>query len=216
MAPRRYNLGKRATVVEETRRRILDAIVGLHAEKGVLGTSFDDIARRADVALGTVQRHFPSLDDIVRACGPRIVEITRPPNPPISSGQYSLSQQIKTLVQELFGFYERVAPWLEVGRCERKKLPVLDAGVRHLEERLEATVRESLRPSVIDQRTLKIVTALTDFYVWKSLSDRGLREEAADLISDILLYWLRGTVVEDKDRTSSPSPTSTITPGRTL
>lgn len=216
MAPRRYNLGRRAASVEETRHRIVEAIVNLHAEKGVLGTSLEDIARRADVALGTVQRHFPSLDDVVRACGPRIAEITRPPKPETFSSQDALPKRIKTLVQELFAFYERAAPWLEVGRCERKKLPVLDAGVQHLEEHLEATVREALQPRITDERMLKMITALTDFYVWKSLSDRGMREEAADLISDVLLFWLSGAVVQDKDRTLSPPPKSGITPGRTL
>lgn len=216
MAPRRYNLGRRAATVEETRRRIVEAIINLHAEKGVLGTSLEDIARRADVALGTVQRHFPSLDDVVRACGPRITQITRPPNPEIFSGQDALSNRIKTLVQELFAFYERAAPWLEVGRCERKKLPVLDEGVRHLEELLEGTVREGLRPSITDERTLKVITALTDFYVWKSLSDRGMRDKAAALISDVLLLWLGGAVLQDEDRRLGRSPTSSITPGRTL
>lgn len=181
-----------------------------------MGTSLEDIARRADVALGTVQRHFPSLDDVVRACSPRIVEITRPPKPEIFAGQHSLSQRIKTLVQELFAFYERAAPWLEVGRCERKRFPALDAGVQHLEERLEVTVREALRPEITDERTLKMITALTDFYVWKSLSDRGVREEAPALISDVLLFWLSGAVVQNKDGTLGPPPKSDINPGRTL
>lgn len=216
MAPRPYNLGKRAAAIEDTRRRIVEAIVNLHAEKGVLGTSLEDIARRADVALGTVQRHFPSLDDVVRACGPRIAEITRPPKPEIFSGQDALPKRIKTLVQELFAFYERAAPWLEVGRCERKKLPVLDAGVRHLEEGLEATVHETLRPGITDERTLKIITALTDFYVWKSLCDQGMRERAADLISDMLQLWLSGASVQDKNRALSPEAESGLNPDRNL
>lgn len=200
MAPRRYNLGKRTAAVEETRRRIVEAIVNLHAKKGVLGTSLEDIARQADVALGTVQRHFPSLDDVVRACGPRIAEITRPPRSEIFSAEDTLSKRVKTLVQELFAFYERAAPWLEVGRYERKKLSALDSSVRHLEELLEATVREGLQPVITDERMLKEIIALTDFYVWKSLRDRGMRAEGADLISRVILFLTSDVIGPDEDR----------------
>lgn len=190
MSPRKYNLGKRAASVEETRLRIVDAIVSLHAEKGVLNTSAGDIARRADVALGTVQRYFPSLDEMIRACGPRIVEITKPPGPEIISGQHSLPERVKILVEELFAFYERAAPWLEVGRCERKKLPLLDADLHHLEQRLNSIVHEALRGVSLDQEGLNLARALTDFYIWKSLSDRGLRNEAPHLIARVLLFCL--------------------------
>src|SRR5437667_321820 len=55
MAPRRYSLGKRAQAVEDTRRRIVDATFDLHNEKGVLNTSMQDVAERADVAPRTIQ-----------------------------------------------------------------------------------------------------------------------------------------------------------------
>jgi len=190
MAPRKYNLGKRAASVQDRRSKIVDAIVSLHAEKGVLATSVEDIARRADVALGTVQRHFPSLDDMIRACGPRIVEIAKPPSPEIVSERHSLPERVKILVEELFAFYERAAPWLEVGRCERKKLPLLDANLHHLEQRLDALVREAFRAVSFDREGRKLVTALTDFYVWKSLSDQGMRKEAPHLITQVLLFCL--------------------------
>lgn len=189
MAPRKYSLGRRAASVEETRRRIVDAIVSLHAQKGVLSTSFEDIARRADVALGTVQRYFPSLNDMIRACGPRIVEITKPPGAEIISERHSFPERVKILVEELFAFYERAAPWLEVGRYERKKVPLLDADLRHLEQRLDVMIREAFRAVPIDQEGLKLVAALTDFYVWKSLSDQGMRKESAHVITQVLLLY---------------------------
>src|SRR5438132_13383794 len=90
MAPRTDAMTRRAAASAETRRRIVDAAIALHAEKGVLGTTWPDIAKRADVALGTVYRHFPGLDQLVPACtsenavrmGPPgasfLVEVTRP------------------------------------------------------------------------------------------------------------------------------------------
>jgi AcrR family transcriptional regulator len=71
MAPRKYDLGKRAEAVEETRRRIIQATFELHGEKGVVATSMQDVAERADVALRTVYYHYPTVDDSWRDAGRR-------------------------------------------------------------------------------------------------------------------------------------------------
>ena len=56
MTPRSYNLGKRVALKEQTRHRIVEATFKLHSEKGVVATSMQDIADRADVALHTLMR----------------------------------------------------------------------------------------------------------------------------------------------------------------
>jgi len=69
MAPRKYTLGKRSESIEDMRRRIVDATVELHSEKGVLATSMQDVAERANVALRTVYNHYPTIEDLVSAIG---------------------------------------------------------------------------------------------------------------------------------------------------
>jgi len=49
MAPRRYQMDRRAGAAEHTRRKIVEATYSLHAEKGVAATTFRDISTRADV-----------------------------------------------------------------------------------------------------------------------------------------------------------------------
>ena len=92
--------------MEETRRRILEATLSLHAEKGILGTSWQDIARRADVSVGTVYKHFPSLDELVPACGELMYAITRPPSlegaPEIFAGADSLEERQNTTDDSVF------------------------------------------------------------------------------------------------------------------
>ncbi|MBI2159762.1 MAG: TetR/AcrR family transcriptional regulator [Candidatus Rokubacteria bacterium] len=190
MAPRSYRLGARGAAKEATRRRIVEAVVDLHGEKGVLATRFEDIARRADVAVGTVYRHFPALDDVVRACGGRISEITRPPAPGIFEGVEARSRRVELLVRELFAFYGRAARWLERARSERAAVPALDAGMRAREAQLEAVVREALGPLAADERIVGGVLALTDFGVWKSLVARGAGDDAAGLVVEALVAWL--------------------------
>ena len=80
LTPRKYSMDKRKAAAEQTRQRILEATLALHSEKGIFGTSWQDIARRADVSVNTVYKHFPSLDELVPACGELMYAITRPPS----------------------------------------------------------------------------------------------------------------------------------------
>src|SRR5687768_11391838 len=77
--PRRYDMSKRALAREEMRRRIVEATAKLHGERGVFGTSWQDIAKEADVSVATVYAHFPSLDELLPACGALVMERIRPP-----------------------------------------------------------------------------------------------------------------------------------------
>ena len=71
---------RRAAAREETRRRIVEATAKLHGERGVFGTSWRDIAGEADVSVATVYSHFPSLDELIPACGQLVMERVRPPS----------------------------------------------------------------------------------------------------------------------------------------
>ncbi len=194
MAPRKYDMSKREAAVEETRRRILEATLTLHADKGIFGTSWQDIARRADVSVGTVYKHFPSLDELVPACGELMYAITRPPSPEdgprIFGGAGSLEERLGRLVSELFDFYERGAPYIESDFQERR-LPA----VREWEEYMRATiaglVREALVSEDPDEDTVQAVSALLDFYTFKSFLDRDIRkEQAAKTMNEVLLCWI--------------------------
>src|SRR5438445_9796001 len=105
MAPRAYRMTRRAAANAETRRRIVDAAIALHAEKGILGTSWPDIAKRADVALGTVYRHFPGLDQLVPACTSENALRVRPPGVGILVGLTRPQERIGQFVRELCAFY---------------------------------------------------------------------------------------------------------------
>lgn len=192
---RPYRLGKRAEAAEATRRRIVAATMALHAEQGIVATSVKDIAARADVGVGTVYHHFPTYDDIVRACGAGLQAIARPPTADLFAGIQPLDERVRRLVREVFAYYERY-PSYERGRCDRDKLPVLAEGVARRERALEAVVREALRPLGDDEGTVATVSALTDFAVYRSLTTGGASTEAAaNRVAEVLLAWLRPTDV---------------------
>ena len=194
MAPRKYSMDKRRAAVQETRQRILEATLALHSEKGILGTSWQDIAQRADVSVGTVYKHFPSLDELVPACGELMYAITRPPSledaPEIFAGAHSLEERLERLISELFDFYERGARYIETDFQERQ-LPMVQEWEAHMRATIAGLVREALLPVGPDEGTVQVVSALLDFSTFKSFLDRDLqKEQAAKTMNEVLLCWI--------------------------
>jgi AcrR family transcriptional regulator len=187
-------MDKRKAAMEETRQRILEATLALHSEKGIFGTSWQDIAKRADVSVGTVYKHFPSLDELVPACGELMYAITRPPSledaPQIFAGASSLKERLGRLVSELFDFYERGASYIETDFQERQ-LPAVQEWEAYMRATIAGLVREALVPAGPDERTVQAVSALLDFYTFKSFLDREIpKEQAAKTINELLLCWI--------------------------
>ena len=194
MTPRKYTMDKRRAAVEATRRRILEATLALHAEKGIFGTSWQDIARRADVSVGTVYKHFPSIEELVPACGELMYAITRPPSlddaPEIFAGAGSLEERLERLVSELFDFYERGAPYIETDFQERR-LPAVAEWEAYMRATIAGLVREALVPAGPDERAVQAVSALLDFSTFKSFLDREIqKDQAAKTMNEVLLCWL--------------------------
>ncbi len=196
MAPRKYTMDKRKAAVEETRQRILEATLALHSEKGIFGTSWQDIAKRADVSVGTVYKHFPSLDELVPACGELMYAITRPPSledaPEIFAGADSLEERLGRLVKELFDFYERGAPYIESDFQERQ-LPMVREWEAYMRATIAGLAREALQPVEPDEDVVQAASALVDFSTFKSFMDRGIqKEQAAKTMNEVLLCWIDG------------------------
>jgi AcrR family transcriptional regulator len=197
LAPRKYTMDKRRAAVEETRRRILEATLALHSEKGIFGTSWQDIAHRADVSVGTVYKHFPSLDELVPACGELAYAITRPPSledaPQIFAEANSLEERLGRLISELFDFYERGAPYIETDFQERRLAAIVEWEA-YLRATIAGLVREALASAEPDEHTVQSVSALLDFSTFKSFLDRDIqKEQAAKTMSEILMCWINGS-----------------------
>lgn len=183
--PRKYELGRRAASAEETRRRIVDATVALHAEQGVVATSYRDVARRADVGIGTVYNHFPTVDDLVTACGAHMRETTRPPDPELIAAQRTRRARLDLLVAEVFGWYERYPSWRR-GLADADKLESLRRAVSARDQHLRALVHAALGPDS-DAVTAATLRAIIDYEVFRTLADSGLSTSAAaERISAVL------------------------------
>ena len=196
MPPRRYRMDNRQVARNEMRRRIVDATMALHLEKGVLATSFEDIARKADVAVATVYRHFPTLHELVDGCGGRVMEVIRPPvaegAPLLFEGADSLDERVRRLVAEFVAFYGRAEAPFVVAQRDAPQVPGLQRVIDGHRATVDAFVCEALRRADVDERSLRVAAALLDFATWKALSDRGLKPaEAEEVLVKLLFCQIR-------------------------
>lgn len=170
-------MSKRALAQEETRRRIVEATAKLHGERGVLGTTWKDIAREADVSVATVYGHFPSLAELLPACGALVMERARPPSPSDASDVIGdaegLELRLERAARALYDFYRRGGPHIEVDIRERQ-LPGMREWERYLLDTVEAFVREALAEVRVNARTFAVVCSLYDLSTFKALEQRGV------------------------------------------
>ena len=181
MSPRKYDMRKRSVAREETRQRITEATAKLHGERGVLGTTWSDIANEADVSVATVYAHFPSLDELLPACGALVMERVRPPRPEsaaevVGDGQ-GLQERLERVARTLYDFYERGGPHIEVDVRERQ-LPGMREWEQHLLDTVTALVREALAEVPVDAPTVQVVCSFFDLPTFKALVVRGVPPRA--------------------------------------
>ncbi len=184
-------MSNRAAAVERTRQRIVRATLELHGEQGIAATSWDDIAARAGVGVGTVYRHFPSLDELIPACGDVAMGVLAPPDPSTVPALFAHvtepAERIERLVREVFGLYERGAPALRVIRRESDVHPRVAQDREALEALLSALVDTALEPLDVPPRERAVARALVDLGTWEALRDQGLGPaDCAAAIGDVL------------------------------
>jgi AcrR family transcriptional regulator len=169
---------KRADALVQTRARIVAATVEAHRELGIQATSWDEIARRAGVGVGTVYRHFSSLDELLRACG-QIVEETMalPTSDEIAqafAGARSVRARVDRLTPLVFNLYERAAPFIHNIRSERRQLPQLEPWHQAIESAVDALLKQAVRPLSPSRQQMESARALLDLGTWQAFKQRDL------------------------------------------
>jgi AcrR family transcriptional regulator len=191
MSPRKYDMSKRAAAADATKRRIVEATMSLHDEQGISATSWDQIAERAGVGIGTVYRHFPSYDELLPACGAPTLARLAPPDPASARALFEdvpdTGERLRRLVDEVFGIYERGAVVVETIRRERDVHPNVAEAEQAIEGSIDALVREALRPLRPTAAQRRTVRALLDVGTWNALERSGHTPDAArDAVTGLL------------------------------
>jgi AcrR family transcriptional regulator len=189
---RRYELKERARKQAETRRRIVDALVGLHETVGASRATVGEVAKRAGVNRMTVYNHFATEADMVAACTSHWIEQHPPPDVDAWRAVRDPGERLSLALPEMYAYYrETQAMWATAYRdaplvpalgaiMEETWFTLLDVAVdvlaagRGARGRSRERLRAALRTAI-------------DFPTWSSLARAGLADdEAADVASGLV------------------------------
>ena len=189
--PRRYNMSARAQSTAQTRERLILAAKNLQAERGFTATSMEDIAARAGVSLATVYRHFPTLAALIPACATTVFNQAGLPTPELASDIFgdaaTPGARLERLIRGTCDCYVRSAGWLNAARREEELISALHEAINIQRESLVILTRAALADASAREELIRVISALIDFPLWKSLLDAGLsEEEAANQIVDLV------------------------------
>ena len=158
---------RRAEHLDETRRRIVDAAVKLHTTVGPGRTTISAIAGLAGVERLTVYRHFPTVDDLFRACTRQHAADCPPPDPAPWAGIHDPKTRLRTALTELYAYYARPDSGLDAILPDLRLEPGwVQAMVEQRQRQMVVVLRRGwpagpmLRPAI---------SHAIDFYTFRSL-----------------------------------------------
>lgn len=187
---RPYRLGKRQASVDETLRRILDSAVTEYSKNGIEETTMVAVARRADVASGTVLYHYPEPEALADAVADRWIEEADWPGVPRIPADTPLEQRVDLLLDTVYAMYETARPAAEVYR----KSPEHPA-VRKLQsvwdDRLSQTISDALG-SLVSDHDKSMISAILEGPFLSTLIWYGIQEDQIqDSASRLIVAWLK-------------------------
>jgi AcrR family transcriptional regulator len=190
MGTRPYRLKKRAQAQEETRSRIVTALMELHEELGPKNATISAIAERAGVQRLTVYRHFPDEAELLRACSTRWLALHPPPEK-ARWGELDGLGRCRAALLALYAYYrETERMWTALHR-DQYEMPTLRARMdefRAYLDEIRGDLSNALAPKREAQRALAATLGhVLQFSTWASLAGQGISDEQAVALA---LRWV--------------------------
>ncbi len=209
--PRTYHLHRRASTMTATRTRIVQAAVELYTERGGSATTLKDVGRRADVAPGTLRRHFPTRDDLDAAIVERATSEMALPGLEIFDGAQTLADRVSRLVTATGAFLDQGAPWYRMWLREPMiRGPWAEAGARY-GARWDELMRRALGPLVDDADARAVLSAALEPTFFDGVRASGRpTAQVANLITEVLAPWLTAREADARAAGRSIGTTATI------
>ena len=179
---RKYELKQRAERLNETRNRIVEATVELHASVGPAHTTISAIAERAGVQRHTVYSHFPSETELFDACSAHWAALHPFPDATAWGAIEDPEQRLRAALAAVYEWYETVGLDLDVFRRDARIHPTTAGLVAKREARLLA-LRDELADGWPRRKAVRAAIAhALELETWDSLVRRhGLtRSQAVD------------------------------------
>lgn len=195
---RPYRKTRRAELEEETRRRITESAVALHAELGPARTSMSAIAEHAGVPRSTLYRHFADDEAMFAACSAHWSAANPPPDPSGWSAIADPAQRTATALRELYAYYARNEQMLGSLVRDEQLVPIVGQLFAAYHGYMAAIADMLMAGRGLRgrarQRTRAAIGHALGFVTWRSLvREQGLGEADAVALMDRLVATSAGT-----------------------
>ncbi|WP_453969278.1 TetR/AcrR family transcriptional regulator [Amorphus sp. MBR-141] len=176
---RPYRLKKRAERQAETRQRIVDAAIGLHATVGPAFTTLSMVAERAGVQRHTLYAHFPDERSLLLVCSSTALERDPLPDPGPWRALSGRDQRLRAGLGAIYAWYSRnegqAACVLRDAESHELTREIVAQRMGPLFAAFHQVLGEGLDPT--GQAMLGLALS---FHTWRSLvKEGGLAPEAA-------------------------------------
>ncbi len=179
MATRTYTLKRRAEKQADTRRRIVEAAVGLHGSVGPALTTLSMVAERAGVQRHTLYAHFPDERSLFLACSGLAMERDPMPDPEPWRSIADARERLSTGLKAIYGWYERNA---ELAACVLRDAEY-HALTREMVALRQAPIVQAHREVLgakLNAAQRKLLPLALSFFTWRTLvRENGMRQADA-------------------------------------
>ncbi|WP_245795398.1 TetR/AcrR family transcriptional regulator [Thioalkalivibrio denitrificans] len=193
MGTRRYTLRKRAEAQEDTRARIVDAMIEVHRDLGPRNATVSAIAQKAGVQRLTVYRHFPDDESLFEACTSTWLQRNPPPDPAAFQGVSDPVSRTRRGLESLYAYFGSTHRMWAVSYRDVEEVPALQGPMAGFEAWLDDfhqallggwRLRGARRERLADTLALAL-----RFHTWQTLDTRGLDDTAK---AGLVMEWLMG------------------------
>lgn len=148
------------------------------------------VARRADVAPGTVLYHYPTPEDLAEAVVDSWIEEFIPPSVDSIASSDPLEVRVATLVEELFGLYDRSGGAYRVYQ-KSPGHPVLQKANEWWVENVQGMLMKALGPHAEAAENIKVVSVLVNPGFRGTLIETGIEpDRVVEIATELVLDWL--------------------------
>jgi AcrR family transcriptional regulator len=183
-AKRKYELKDRARKQEQTRARIVDALIELHETVGAARTTVTEVARLAGVNRMTVYKHFATEAEMVEACTSHWIELHPPPDVQDWAAIVDPDERLHTALGELYTYYRQTQAMWSTSYRDAALVEPLGTVMEQTWFALLARAVEVLAAGrgARGRRRERVLGALrlaVDFPTWRTLTASGLADHDA-------------------------------------
>jgi AcrR family transcriptional regulator len=175
---RTYTLKRRAVQQAETRQRIAEAALELHATAGPVRTSLSMVAEKAGVQRHTLYAHFPDERSLFLACSGLVHD--RDPLPDAAPWREIVEprQRLQTGLSAIYGWYQRNAGLLGNILRDAEIHPLTREIVELRSGAAMADYAQTLGAGLGAKQRPMLALALS-FFTWRTLTQEGGLETSA-------------------------------------